>query len=250
MSDITGFDNENEFVKYLNGKTVGKLNPMFRELIDVLYVNPKEDCVLKSWLNELPQKAEFFVKINETTKGISLKKGIKNSVHVEGISQFVHFLIENNISKDIVVNYLNYHYADGTINGTGTKRISVEEYKNDHQYDIDRINKVFNEEKILKEAINRFILKGNNSDYQIDAIIAGEIDDFLWATRDDIEKIILSKKNSYSTGVHFGPITCQPKNRCLNYNPKYEKDRFSVQLKWYSLYDDIIEMMNEKQKQL
>ncbi len=250
MSDITGFDNENEFVKYLNGKTVGKLNPMFRELIDVLYVNPKEDCVLKSWLNELPQKADFFVKINETTKGISLKKGIKNSVHVEGISQFVHFLIENNISKDIVVNYLNYHYADGTINGTGTKRISVEEYKNDHQYDIDRINKVFNEEKILKEAINRFILKGNNSDYQIDAIIAGEIDDFLWATRDDIEKIILSKKNSYSTGVHFGPITCQPKNRCLNYNPKYEKDRFSVQLKWYSLHDDIIEMMNEKQKQL
>lgn len=250
MSDITGFDNENEFVKYLNGKTVGKLNPMFRELIDVLYVNPKEDCVLKSWLNELPQKADFFVKINETTKGISLKKGIKNSVHVEGISQFVHFLIENNISKDIVVNYLNYHYADGTINGTGTKRISVEEYKNDHQYDIDRINKVFNEEKILKEAINRFILKGNNSDYQIDAIIAGEIDDFLWATRDDIEKIILSKKNSYSTGVHFGPITCQPKNRCLNYNSKYEKDRFSVQLKWYSLHDDIIEMMNEKQKQL
>lgn len=39
---------------------------------------------------------------------------------------------------------------------------------------------------------------------------------------------------------------CQPKNRCLNYNPLYEKDRYSVQIKWYSLNDDIIEYMNNR----
>lgn len=115
---------------------------------------------------------------------------------------------------------------------------------------IDKINNVFNNEKILKEAIERFVIKGNNSKFYIDAIIYGEIDDFVWITKEDIIHIILLQKNIYSTAVHFGPITCQPKNRCLNYNTKYEKDRFCVQMKWYNLYDNIIENMNNKFKKI
>ena len=41
-------------------------------------------------------------------------------------------------------------------------------------------------------------------------------------------------------------MVCQPKNRCLNYNTKYEKDRFCIQIKWYSIFDDIIENMNNR----
>lgn len=246
MSQISGRANEYEFVKYLNNKTVGELNPMFREMIDVLFKNPKKTYIIKSWLNKLPQKSDFFIKIDDKVKGISVKKGMKNSVHVEGISQFIHFLILNKVPRDIVISYLKYHYADGTTNGQGSTRMSSEEYKLNNQQEIDAINKIFNEDKLLRRAIQRFVLKGNNSSYSIDAIITGEVDDFLWATSQDIEKIIFSKKDSYSTGVHFGSITCQPKNRCLNYNSKYEKDRFCVQLKWYNLQDEIIEFMNQQ----
>lgn len=246
MSEISGRNNEYEFVKYLNRKTVGQLNPMFRDMIDTLFKNPKAECTITAWLNKLPQKSDFFIKINGKIKGISVKKGIKNSVHVEGISQFIHFLILNQVPRDVVIAYLQYHYADGTNNGKGNYRMPIEEYKKYHQCDIDKINRVFNQDKLLKKAITRFVLKGNNSDYSIDAIITGEVDDFLWATSQEIERMILSKRDIYSTAVHFGSITCQPKNRCLNYNPKYEKDRFCVQLKWYNLQDEIIELMNEK----
>lgn len=245
-SNISGSDNEFEFVKYLNGKKISELNPMFGELIYQLFPLEKPNSIIKSWRNHHNQKSDIFIKINDKMKGISIKKGIKNSIHVERISDFIHFLIENKIDKEMVIEYLKYHYADGSTNGKGLKRLSVEEYKKNNQCSIDKINKVFNNEKILKEAIERFVIKGNNSDYYIDAIICGEVDDFIWATKDDIKNIILSKKNIYSTGVHFGPLTCQPKNRCLNYNPKYEKDRFCVQLKWYNLFDDIIENMNSK----
>lgn len=34
--------------------------------------------------------------------------------------------------------------------------------------------------------------------------------------------------------------------RNLNNNPKYDKKRFCVQIKWYSIFDDIIEYMNNK----
>lgn len=247
MHEVTGIDNEFEFVKYFNGKKISELNPKFRELVDKLYPFEKEKSIIKSWRNHYPQKTDIFIRINGVMKGISIKKGIKNSIHVERITGFIHFLIDNKIEEDIVIEYLKYHYADGSINGTGKNRLSCEEYKMNNQSAIDSINKAFNDEKILRKAIEKFVIKGNNSDFYIDAMIYGTIDDFLWITKQEIIDIILSKRNDYSTAVHFGPLVCQPKNRCLNFNFKYEKDRFCVQLKWYSLFDDIIEYMNIKE---
>ena len=71
-------------------------------------------------------------------------------------------------------------------------------------------------------------------------------DDFVWIKKEDIIKVILSKKDVYSSAVHFGPLTIQSLDRCLNYNPKYDKRRFCVQVKWYNLADDIIEFMNKR----
>ena len=194
MSKITGKNNEYEFVKYLNGKRISELNPMFRDLIDELFPNQQPNSIIKSWKNHYKEKSDIFIKINGKMKGISIKKGYKNSVHVERISDFIHFLIENNIDREIVIEYLKYHYADGSTNGKGIKRLSVEEYKKDNQSKIDKINKVLNDEKIIKKAINRFVTRGKNTDYFISAIIYGEVNDFIWATKEQIEEIILSKK--------------------------------------------------------
>ena len=244
MYKINGYSNEYRFVKYLNGKRIGQLNPMFRFLIIKLFPNYNEKMIIKCWKNKELQKSDIFVEVNGIVKGISIKMGMKNSVHLEPISEFIHFLIENRVDREVVINYLRYHYADGSTNGKGDKRLSSEEYKVNNQDSIDMINNCFNNKELLIKAIDRFILKGRNSDYRVDAIICGEVNDFVWITRDDILNVILSKKDVYSTGVHFGPLTCQPQSRCLNYNPKYEKCRFNVQIKWYNLFDDIIENMN------
>lgn len=246
MNNINGFDNEYEFVKYLNGKRIIELTPIFKELIERIFLDADDYDLIKSWRNHYKQKTDIFIKINGIMKGISIKKGMKNSIHVERISDFIHFLIENNIDREIVIEYLKYHYADGSTNGRGNKRLSVEEYKQNNQSSIDKINIFLNKEEILLKAVDRFVIKGKNSNYYIDALICGTIDDFIWITKEDIIKVILSKKDNYSSAVHFGPLTVQPKNRCINYNSKYEKDRFCVQIKWYNLFDDIIENMNNK----
>lgn len=243
MSEINGFDNEYEFVKYLNDKKINELSPMYSDLIDYLFPEQNKNFLIKCWRNHYKQKSDIFIKVNGIMKGVSIKKGAKNSMHVERLSDFTKFLEENNVDKTIIKEYLLYHFADGTINGRGKKRLSSEEYKKEHQNEIDVINSVFNNKQILISAIERFVLKGNNSDYLIDAIICGEWNDFIFLRKEDIYKIILNKKECYSTAVHFGPLIIQPKTRCLNHNQKYEKDRFSVQVKWYSLFDDIIENM-------
>lgn len=240
-----GIKNEIIFVNYLNKKKVGQLNPLFRDLIDELFDCHENDEV-KCWKNDLPQKADIFIAINNQVKGISIKMGAKNSVHVERITDFIHFLIECGIRRENVIRYLEYHYADGTRNGKGINRMSTEEYKVHNIEDINEINKDFNKAEIIQKVINRFVIRGNNSDTDIDAIIYGWVNDFLWITKDDIIDIISSKSGLQSSGVHFACLYCQPKARNLNHNPKYEKDRYCVQIKWFSLFDDIIEHKNNK----
>ena len=198
MQEKNGYDNEYEFVKYLNRKMVKDVHPLFREIIDYLYPNCSGNDEIKAWKNHYPQKSDIFIRINGVMKGISIKMGSKNSVHVEKITDFINFLIENKVSREVVIEYLKYHYADGTTNGKGSYRQSVLEYKQENHDKIDLINKELNRGDLVLKAIDKFVLKGNNSDYPIDVLILGTVNDFVWASRKDIKKMILSKINNYS----------------------------------------------------
>lgn len=245
MKEISGKQNELEFVKYLNNKKISDLNILMLELLETLFKNVDYDSVVRAWLNPNPQKTDFFIKVNHDIRRISLKIGDKNSVHVEPISEFIHFLICNNIERDIIIKYLKYHYADGSTNGKGQTRLSVTEYKKDHQKEIDEINSAFVDEQFIKSAIYRFVLKGRNSNTEIDALIYGSIDDFFYLTKEDIINLIFSKKNNYATGVHIGPLFIQPQSRNLQNKLGYENCRYSVQVKWFNLCDHIIEYKND-----
>ena len=105
------------------------------------------------------------------------------------------------------------------------------------------INQSINNTKLLEKAINRFVLQGNNSLYEVNAIIYGVLEDFIWITNEEIKYIMKKHKNYYSSAIHFSGLTIQPMARNLKYNLKYEKDRYKIQVKWYNISDDIIEVM-------
>ena len=242
---MQGYNNEYNFVLEFNNKKVNELSIMCKELVYSIFNNIKDDDLIKCWRNYYDQKTDVFLKIGKSVKGISIKMGSRNSVHEESISKFKKILIMHNIPKDIIYEYLKFHYADGTINNSGKNRLSALEYKKNNQQQIDNINKYFNNSKIIFDAIDRFVLRGNNSIYSISAIVLGTPDDFLWLTKDDIIKILNKRCNDYCSSPHFSNLVCQSKNRCLNYNKKHERYRNYVQIKWYSLFDNIIEQMND-----
>lgn len=244
MIKINGYNNEYNFVIEFNNKKVRELNPLLHDFVYSIFKNIKNDDVIKCWRNYYDQKSDIFIKIGNVMKGISIKMGSRNSVHVESILEFKRFLKKHNIPNHIICEYLKFHYADGTLNDSGSKRLSAEDYKKEHQSKIDEINKYFNAPNIVFDAIDRFVLKGNNSEYDISAIILGTPDNFLWLTKNDIKKILNKKSNEYCSSPHFSNLICQPMNRCLNYNEKYEKYRKYIQIKWYSLFDNIVEQMN------
>ena len=245
-NETDGFQNEINFANALNGKKVKTLLPNFQDMLFQLYGYIDYNAYVFCHVDHTKRKYDIIITIDHQVKRISIKKGVNNSVHTEGISYFIHFLIECKIPREVINNYLYYHYADGTKNGKGKKRISSSEYQEKHKNSIEMINQAFNEETVLKKVITRFILKGTNSVTEIDGIIYGIPNDFLFLLKQDIMNILMSKANICSKGIHFGSLYCQPKARNLNYNSKYEKDRFCIQIKWYSIFDDIMECLNYK----
>lgn len=241
--DITGYENEDEFVAYLNHKKFKQLTPIYQDLLKALYPNISWNDQIICKPNFGKQKGDIILSFEGVLKRISIKKGVKNSVHIEPIEQFISFLDTQGIPKSIQTSILKYHYADGTIDGTGKHRLSVKDHKLQNQIEIDNINETLNNNSLISQLINRFVLVGNNSEHSVDALIYGVTDDFLWATREEIKYIILEQLKDYSTSIHFSCLSYQPMTRNLNYNAKYENKRHYIQIKWYNLSDDLIKIL-------
>lgn len=240
----SGIKNEYEFINYLNNQKFQNVHIIFQELLVRLFSNLDNNSKIKAYKYGRYSKTDIVIEVNNVKKGISIKSGIKNSVHIEPIKDFLLFLEKlkcNNLDT-----LLYYLYSDGTNNNTGINRISSLEYKIAHPNDIELINdslKLFK-----KELITRFLFKTDiNYKVEVDAIIYGSVNDFLWATKDEILNYLDNNKKE-SSGVRVGNLFIQLWNKNLKYNEKYEYCRNYIQVKWYSIFDDIIQIMCDREK--
>lgn len=239
-----GYQNEFLIVLEFNNKKVKELNPMLREVVDDLFPEAGEESIIKSWRNHINnQKGDILIKVDGQIRKISIKKGNRNSVHLEHIEAFKNFLRELGVKEKIIYEYELYHYGVDKFNCR--KILSSKEFCAKNKRKIQKINYYLSKVNVDK-IVDRFILCGNMSSYRIDGIIYGTPNDFFWINKDDILKIIKKTINNYSSTVHIGCLYIQPMNRCINNNKKYMWCRDYVQIKWYSLFDNIIEYKNEK----
>lgn len=236
---VDGYQNEYEFIKYLNKKKFKEVNILMQEFLKALFFNIKEEDVIIAYKYGKYAKVDMVIKVNNVSKGISIKCGGKNSVHVEKIDKFIEHLEKYNFKyKDELLRYL---YSDGTNNNSGGHRQSSSEYKIGHETDISLINQ--NLQKISKDLIIRFLIKTDvNYKIKVDGFIEGYVNDFLWATTEEVVNY-LTNINDESSGVHVSNLFIQNWNKNLKYNPKYEYCRSYIQVKWYSMFDDIVKIM-------
>ena len=168
-------------------------------------------------------------------------------MHHEQIQEFKMYLEKLGIPYDVINKYVGYHYGyardiDGGIDFS--KLLSAEEYKNLYQNEINIFNNYINKTKIIVDMIDRFIVRGRNSDYDIDALICGTVSDYVWLTKYDIYDMILSKRCLDFTSPHIACMTIGPKKRNLEGNSKNIKDRYIVCIRWNFIRESIIEFKN------
>ena len=240
-----GFQNEYDFVEYFNNKYLYELNDnsqtFLKELFgDVIDNNEK----IKSWKNKMMQKTDIFIKYKNYIKNISLKCGNSNSMHGESIEDFKRYLEKLKIPYNTIEKYVSYHYGyardgDGSIDFS--KSLSSEEYKKIYQEEIDIFNNSINKTRIIVDMIDRFIVRGRNSDYDIDAFVCGKVDEYVWIMKYDLYDLILSKRCLDYTSPHIACLTIGPKKRNLNRDSKNAKDRYVVCIRWNFIRESIIE---------
>lgn len=241
MGDNTsGFENEDELIEYLNSKKIKDLNSNMKDFIFFIFGNIDEENIIQATSGKSGQKPDMIITINNVIKRISIKKGTGNSVHQEKVDVFVEFLESINISNETINKLLKFHWGDGTSDGTGSQRISSSDYKQQFPEEIEMINKEFNKEKNIKEFIYRFIMQGKSDDYDIvDALYYGNVNEGHWASKDEIIEYVVNNTFNLNS-IHFGPLTYQIWNRCLNFNPNTENRRRVMQVKWGSLLNDLL----------
>ena len=232
----------NKFLNELDERTVKFLKELFEENID-------NEEAIKCWKNHMVQKADIFIKYKNYVKSVSLKCGNSNSMHHEQLQEFKKYLGEIGIPYKIVDKYVDYHYGyaiDDKGRKDFSKRLSSEEYKKKYQNEIDIFNKYINKTKTIVDMIDRFIVRGRNSNYDIDALVCGTIDDYVWIMKYDLYDLILSKRCLDFTSPHIACMTIGPKKRDIEGNLSNRGDRYIVCVRWNFIKSDIINFISSK----
>ena len=252
MANNYGYQNEFDFVLLFNNKHLYELDNNSRKFMkDLFDDNINSDDIIISWKNKMVQKTDFFIKCRNYIKNISLKCGNSNSVHHEQIQEFIRYLGKIGISFTIIENYVGYHYGylkDENGKNDYTKKLSSEEYKSLYQCDIDEFNKAINKTRIIIDMIDRFIIRGRNSDYDIDALVCGLTDNYVWIKKYDLYDLILSKRCLDYSSPHIACLTIGPKKRNLDGFSKNVKDRYLVCIRWNFIRESIIEYKKKLDK--
>ena len=89
-SDVNGFQNEIDICKMLNNKCLKYLDPMYNAFITDLYGNLCSNDLIKCKIDHDLKKYDIVISVNDIKKYVSIKKGVKNSVHVEPVFKFTN----------------------------------------------------------------------------------------------------------------------------------------------------------------
>ena len=239
-----GYQNEYDFVKLFNEKYINDLDNQSQKFLTELFENISNDERIICWKNRANQKTDIFIKYKNYIKGISLKCGKSNSVHAEHVQDFKRYLGNLNIPYKIIDKYMDYHYGYKRNENNEidfSKVLSAEEYKNYYQDEIDIFNNSINKTRIIIDMIDRFLIRGRNSDYDVDALVSGTIENYVWIMKHDLYDLILSKRNLNYTSPHIACMTIGPKKRNLDGNSNNIKDRYMVCIRWNFIREDIID---------
>lgn len=243
-----GYQNELDFVNLFNGKYLSELDKNSQNFLKDLFgdeIDEKERIIC--WKNRINQKADIFIKYKNYVKSVSLKCGQSNSIHAEGLQYFKKYLEQLGIPYQIVDKYLDYHYGYMK-NENGKKEfdkpLNSWEYKELYQCEIDKFNNYINKTKIIVDMVDRFLVRGRNSEYDIDALVCGTINDYVWILKYDLYDLILSNKRTNLTSPHAACMTIGPRKRDIDRVSKNKEDRYIVCVRWNYIRENIIEYKN------
>ncbi|MBR6055582.1 MAG: hypothetical protein IKP56_00080 [Bacilli bacterium] len=232
---------EDEFVYALNNKKAGELSHNMKHILREMFGFFEETDIVKCGLVDHYQKPDFYIEFKGQRKYVSLKSGSSTVIAQEGIKQFLAFLREWHLSINGQKTLLYYHFGDGTMDGSGEKRMDYRQLIHKLGPKIVELNKELNSnKKFVKEFIYRCLFKGTQeSNIEADFIYHGDINYGVVCSKEQIFKHVDRRSWDYMDNLHIGPIQFRPHARYANMEIKTEEKRWKVDFWWARLPADL-----------
>lgn len=204
-----GLNNEYEILNAINGKTLEEISLHFRGPITAMfkYHTKGEKIKVRKVTNWIHCKTDLEIHMYGIYKNVSVKMGFGPAVHQEEFESFFMFLQSLNISDETLETIKFYHYADETLDGSGIKTLSLEQFKEKYEERIKRANKELSKEDIVKAIVYRCVIKGRNErNQEINYIYHGDKSEGIFVNRDDVYDNAHKLDCYYDRAIHFGPL--------------------------------------------
>ena len=201
-----------KIINSLNGRQFNELNKNMKDLLCFLYGNSfKDNEVIVAYKGKYPSKANLVIQVGEVKKGINIKSGDTNLLHVETIESFITFLESLHLDKE-TTNFIKfYHYGDNTLDGSGNKKMNSEEIKFRFHNEISFYNETLNKDEIIVKIAERaMFLNMDESLYDAAYIYYGDEFQGIYASKEEVITYLLANKEEYLKNLHFSSLSFHP----------------------------------------
>lgn len=253
-SNTHGNKNELNIVKALEKKAFSNLNNNLKEFVKYIAkdnnVNINSDTKINAeYEPNTKLKQDFYLYIDEKKYYISLKMGSGNSVHQEKCDDFVKY-IKNNLSAsdEVCNNFLFFLWADGTLDGSGSKekdddgniisRFTSKEFREKYPDKFENLQNFLNNNQ--KALIERFLFIGRHNS-RVDYVYHGNLSNGFWVSSKEI--IEFNIKESKGKGLHVGKLSLQAWNVSKRGNTEHKRGQ--LQVKYSQMRDDFFSLMKK-----
>ena len=236
-----GIRNETEIMDAINGKKYCELSKHLQHIVKEMFSDIENDSVIH--VEKVPgfAKPDLKFTVYNESHYLSVKYGTSSQVHCVELEVFVKWLKDHEFSDHIIECFKKYHYGDGTLDGTGEKRMSQQETLNTYKSEIEEINEAFNANRYLVRDLAKLVIfDGNDSNKpSADFIFHGDIEEGEICSMDSVLRYFKTKKADKLITPHFGRIILRPYARYLSGKETYPEKRHKVVFEWCRMIWDL-----------
>ena len=241
MHKNIGFFKEEEMILQFNGKHFCELTNNSKHFAKEMFGHLKDVDTFICEKVEDYVKPDFKVTCNGETHFVSMKSGRSTTVHQEYVKNFCMFLRDQGISKRTLQTILLYHYGDGTLDGSGKERFTIEKLKYLLADRIKEANEELNSNKdFVLMIIERAVLKGTKEEnIEADYIYHGNADYGVLVSKTQLFKHCMRRDWKWMDNLHIGPMLLNPHARYIGKEIKRQRSRERLEFSWPNFREDI-----------
>lgn len=213
-----GFD-KGKIIDNLNGKYFYDLSCNLQKFIKEMFPNIKnKDKIVCKKING--RNIDLSINVNGEVKMVSVKTGNTSIVYSERILDLITFLSYINVDGKVLTAILDYHYADGTHDGSGVVKSFGEQLKIDYKEQIELVQKEFQNKELLSKVID-YVLLDDKNNMRVDYFYYGNVKFGFFVSAEKIKYKMLNQKDNFKH--HFmmiGPFNLIPLRREVVFQEK------------------------------